>query len=123
MTRRIPLLRVARYLNARLFMSVHSQGFIIQKREKKPSMSPDEAEEELLTYDDLISSRFFLPVVFDHVADKHRAFLSCAVISPLLFNRYEEFHPFLFCQHEKSCYVEFESFNKVSAGFARCIHC
>uniref|UniRef100_A0A673NF03 Ribosome quality control complex subunit NEMF n=1 Tax=Sinocyclocheilus rhinocerous TaxID=307959 RepID=A0A673NF03_9TELE len=41
-------------------------------------------------------------------------FLSCAIIDPLLFNRYEEFHPFLFCQHEKSRSVEFESFNKVS---------
>ncbi|XP_043088326.1 nuclear export mediator factor NEMF-like isoform X2 [Puntigrus tetrazona] len=55
------------------------KGFIIQKREKKPSMSPDEAEEELLTY--------------------------------------EEFHPFLFCQHEKSSYVEFESFNKAVDEF------
>lgn len=112
----IPVLRLARYLNARLFMSVRSQGFILQKSEKKPSMSPDEAEEELLTYDDLISSRCFLPLVFYHVADKHTAFLSRAIINPLLFNRYEEFHPFLFCQHEKSCCVEFESFNKVCAG-------
>lgn len=55
------------------------KGFIIQKSEKKPSMSPDEADEELLTY--------------------------------------EEFHPFLFCQHEKSCYVEFESFNKAVDEF------
>lgn len=59
--------------------SFSGKGFILQKREKKPSMSPDEAEEELLTY--------------------------------------EEFHPFLFCQHEKSCYVEFESFNKAVDEF------
>uniref|UniRef100_A0A672PVD6 Nuclear export mediator factor n=1 Tax=Sinocyclocheilus grahami TaxID=75366 RepID=A0A672PVD6_SINGR len=55
------------------------RGYIIQKSEKKPSMSPDEAEEELLTY--------------------------------------EEFHPFLFCQHEKSRSVEFESFNKAVDEF------
>lgn len=55
------------------------KGFIIQRSEKKPSLSPDEAEEELLTY--------------------------------------EEFHPFLFCQHEKSCHVEFESFNKAVDEF------
>uniref|UniRef100_A0A8C1TYK8 Ribosome quality control complex subunit NEMF n=1 Tax=Cyprinus carpio TaxID=7962 RepID=A0A8C1TYK8_CYPCA len=55
------------------------RGYIIQKSEKKPSMCPDEAEEELLTY--------------------------------------EEFHPFLFCQHEKSRSVEFESFNKVLDEF------
>ncbi len=102
----IPVLRLARYLNARLFTS---QGFILQKREKKPSMSPDEAEDELLTYDDLISSRCVLSLV-----------CLVAVINPLLFNRYEEFHPFLFCQHEKSCYVEFESFNKVCAGYTHC---
>nr|XP_055027508.1 ribosome quality control complex subunit NEMF-like [Misgurnus anguillicaudatus] len=30
---------------------------------------------------------------------------------------YEEFHPFLFCQHEKSHYVEFESFNKAVDEF------
>ncbi|XP_016305355.1 ribosome quality control complex subunit NEMF [Sinocyclocheilus anshuiensis] len=55
------------------------RGYIVQKSEKKPSMSPDEAEEELLTY--------------------------------------EEFHPFLFCQHEKSRSVEFESFNKAVDEF------
>ncbi|XP_039525366.1 nuclear export mediator factor Nemf-like isoform X2 [Pimephales promelas] len=55
------------------------RGFILQKCEKKPSMSPDEADEELLTY--------------------------------------EEFHPFLFCQHAKSRYVEFESFNKAVDEF------
>uniref|UniRef100_A0A8C1KFX9 Ribosome quality control complex subunit NEMF n=1 Tax=Cyprinus carpio TaxID=7962 RepID=A0A8C1KFX9_CYPCA len=55
------------------------RGYIIQKSEKKPSMCPDEAEEELLTY--------------------------------------EEFHPFLFCQHEKSRSVEFESFNKAVDEF------
>ncbi|XP_051723834.1 ribosome quality control complex subunit NEMF-like [Ctenopharyngodon idella] len=55
------------------------RGFIIQNSEKKPSMCPDQAEEELLTY--------------------------------------EEFHPFLFCQHAKSRYVEFESFNKAVDEF------
>ncbi|XP_077077807.1 ribosome quality control complex subunit NEMF isoform X2 [Siphateles boraxobius] len=55
------------------------RGFIIQNSEKKPSLSPDEADEELLTY--------------------------------------EEFHPFLFCQHAKSRYVEFESFNKAVDEF------
>lgn len=30
---------------------------------------------------------------------------------------YEEFHPFLFCQHVKSRYVEFESFNKAVDEF------
>lgn len=30
---------------------------------------------------------------------------------------YEEFHPFLFCQHAKSRYVEFESFNKAVDEF------
>ncbi|XP_073683210.1 ribosome quality control complex subunit NEMF [Garra rufa] len=30
---------------------------------------------------------------------------------------YEEFHPFLFCQHEKSRYVELESFNKAVDEF------
>ncbi|XP_050988498.1 ribosome quality control complex subunit NEMF [Labeo rohita] len=30
---------------------------------------------------------------------------------------YEEFHPFLFCQHEKSRFVEFESFNKAVDEF------
>ncbi|KAL1257316.1 hypothetical protein QQF64_010560 [Cirrhinus molitorella] len=55
------------------------RGYIIQKSEKKPSMCPDQADEELLTY--------------------------------------EEFHPFLFCQHEKSRYVEFETFNKAVDEF------
>lgn len=40
----------------------------------------------------------------------------------LLFHRYEEFHPFLFCQHAKSRYVEFESFNKVCSGFDTNVH-
>lgn len=75
-------------------------------------MCPDEAEEELLTYDDLISSLFSLLSYFSMLLI-NRAFLSCVIINPLLFNRYEEFHPFLFCQHEKSRSVEFESFNKV----------
>ncbi|XP_048047986.1 ribosome quality control complex subunit NEMF-like isoform X2 [Megalobrama amblycephala] len=55
------------------------RGFIIQNSEKKPSMSPDQSQEELLMY--------------------------------------EEFHPFLFCQHAKSRYVEFESFNKAVDEF------
>ncbi|ROL51281.1 Nuclear export mediator factor Nemf [Anabarilius grahami] len=55
------------------------RGFIIQNSEKKPSMCPDQSEEELLMY--------------------------------------EEFHPFLFCQHAKSRYVEFESFNKAVDEF------
>ncbi|XP_067222943.1 ribosome quality control complex subunit NEMF-like isoform X2 [Chanodichthys erythropterus] len=55
------------------------RGFIIQNSEKKPSMCPDQSQEELLMY--------------------------------------EEFHPFLFCQHAKSRYVEFESFNKAVDEF------
>lgn len=35
----------------------------------------------------------------------------------LWFDRYEEFHPFLFFQHSESPYVEFESFNKVCGSF------
>lgn len=30
-----------------------------------------------------------------------------------VFYRYEEFHPFLFSQHSKGPYLEFDSFNKV----------
>lgn len=37
----------------------------------------------------------------------------------LFFHRYEEFHPFLFCQHANSRYVELESFNKVCIGFSQ----
>lgn len=38
----------------------------------------------------------------------------CTFVWPCFwFNRYEEFHPFLFSQHSKSPYVEFESFDKV----------
>ncbi|KAI7804319.1 ribosome quality control complex subunit NEMF-like [Triplophysa rosa] len=33
------------------------------------------------------------------------------------FLTYEEFHPFLFCQHEKSPYVELDSFNKAVDEF------
>lgn len=32
-------------------------------------------------------------------------------------DRYEEFHPFLFSQHSKSPYLEFESFDKVCGSF------
>ncbi|XP_054827883.1 ribosome quality control complex subunit NEMF [Eublepharis macularius] len=55
------------------------KGFIIQKREKKPSLEPNKPAEEILTY--------------------------------------EEFHPFLFSQHSKCPYVEFESFNKAVDEF------
>uniref|UniRef100_A0A8C2T4N1 Ribosome quality control complex subunit NEMF n=1 Tax=Coturnix japonica TaxID=93934 RepID=A0A8C2T4N1_COTJA len=33
-----------------------------------------------------------------------------------VFRRYEEFHPFLFSQHSKCPYLEFDSFNKVQYG-------
>ncbi|XP_072545946.1 ribosome quality control complex subunit NEMF isoform X2 [Salminus brasiliensis] len=59
--------------------SFNGKGYIIQKTEKKPSMTPDKPHEELLTY--------------------------------------EEFHPFLFSQHSKNPYVEFESFNKAVDEF------
>ncbi|XP_075782261.1 ribosome quality control complex subunit NEMF isoform X1 [Pelodiscus sinensis] len=55
------------------------KGFIIQKREKKPSLEPDKPAEEILTY--------------------------------------EEFHPFLFSQHLKCPYMEFESFDKAVDEF------
>ncbi|XP_019743832.1 ribosome quality control complex subunit NEMF isoform X2 [Hippocampus comes] len=55
------------------------KGFIIQKSEKKASLTPGKASEELLTYD--------------------------------------EFHPFLFAQHLKTPYLEFESFNKAVDEF------
>nr|XP_061798442.1 ribosome quality control complex subunit NEMF-like [Nerophis lumbriciformis] len=55
------------------------KGYIIQKSEKKASLTPGKASEELLTYD--------------------------------------EFHPFLFAQHLKSPYLEFESFNKAVDEF------
>uniref|UniRef100_W5LLU1 Ribosome quality control complex subunit NEMF n=1 Tax=Astyanax mexicanus TaxID=7994 RepID=W5LLU1_ASTMX len=57
----------------------NGKGYIIQKTEKKPSMTPDKPHEELLTY--------------------------------------EEFHPFLFAQHSKSPYVEFESYDKAVDEF------
>ncbi|XP_015281094.1 PREDICTED: nuclear export mediator factor NEMF [Gekko japonicus] len=59
--------------------SFDGKGFIIQKREKKPSLEPNKPTEEILTY--------------------------------------EEFHPFLFLQHSKCPYVEFESFNKAVDEF------
>ncbi|XP_077587184.1 ribosome quality control complex subunit NEMF [Stigmatopora nigra] len=55
------------------------KGYIIQKSEKKASLTPVKASEELLTYD--------------------------------------EFHPFLFAQHLKSPYLEFDSFNKAVDEF------
>ncbi|XP_076834269.1 ribosome quality control complex subunit NEMF isoform X2 [Brachyhypopomus gauderio] len=59
--------------------SFNGKGYIIQKTEKKPSMTPDMPHDELLTY--------------------------------------EEFHPFLFAQHSKSPYVEFDSFDKAVDEF------
>uniref|UniRef100_A0A8C3ASP4 Ribosome quality control complex subunit NEMF n=1 Tax=Cyclopterus lumpus TaxID=8103 RepID=A0A8C3ASP4_CYCLU len=56
-----------------------SLGYIIQKSEKKPSLTPDKPSEELLTYD--------------------------------------EFHPFLFAQHRKSPYLEFDTFDKAVDEF------
>ncbi|KAI4903712.1 hypothetical protein NFI96_030768 [Prochilodus magdalenae] len=59
--------------------SFNGKGYIIQKSEKKPSMTPEKPLEELLTY--------------------------------------EEFHPFLFAQHSKSPYLEFETFDKAVDEF------
>ncbi|XP_069008555.1 ribosome quality control complex subunit NEMF [Embiotoca jacksoni] len=59
--------------------SFSGKGFIIQKSEKKPSLTPGKPAEELLTYD--------------------------------------EFHPFLFAQHAKSSYLEFETFDKAVDEF------
>ncbi|XP_077675822.1 ribosome quality control complex subunit NEMF isoform X3 [Eretmochelys imbricata] len=55
------------------------KGYILQKREKKPSLEPDKPAEEILTY--------------------------------------EEFHPFLFSQHLKCPYMEFETFDKAVDEF------
>uniref|UniRef100_A0A671V8Y2 Ribosome quality control complex subunit NEMF n=1 Tax=Sparus aurata TaxID=8175 RepID=A0A671V8Y2_SPAAU len=55
------------------------KGYIIQKSEKKPSLTPGKPSEELLTYD--------------------------------------EFHPFLFAQHAKNPYLEFDSFDKAVDEF------
>ncbi|XP_056248763.1 ribosome quality control complex subunit NEMF-like [Seriola aureovittata] len=55
------------------------KGYIIQKSEKKPSLTPGKPSEELLTY--------------------------------------EEFHPFLFAQHAKSPYLEFDTFDKAVDEF------
>uniref|UniRef100_A0A8C3J495 Ribosome quality control complex subunit NEMF n=1 Tax=Calidris pygmaea TaxID=425635 RepID=A0A8C3J495_9CHAR len=55
------------------------KGYIIQKREKKPSLEPDKPAEDIYTY--------------------------------------EEFHPFLFSQHSKCPYLEFDSFNKAADEF------
>ncbi|XP_060125791.1 ribosome quality control complex subunit NEMF isoform X1 [Zootoca vivipara] len=57
----------------------NGKGYIIQKKEKKPSLEPNKSPEEILTY--------------------------------------EEFHPFLFSQHTKCPYVEFDSFNKAVDEF------
>ncbi|XP_045918424.1 nuclear export mediator factor Nemf-like [Micropterus dolomieu] len=55
------------------------KGYIVQKSEKKPSLTPGKPGEELLTYD--------------------------------------EFHPFLFAQHAKSPYLEFDTFDKAVDEF------
>ncbi|NWH88572.1 NEMF factor, partial [Aegithalos caudatus] len=55
------------------------KGYVIQKREKKPSLEPDKPGEDIYTY--------------------------------------EEFHPFLFSQHSKCPYLEFDSFNKATDEF------
>ncbi|XP_032044715.1 nuclear export mediator factor NEMF [Aythya fuligula] len=55
------------------------KGYIIQKKEKKPSLEPDKPAEDIYTY--------------------------------------EEFHPFLFSQHSKCPYLEFDSFNKAADEF------
>ncbi|GLD47970.1 nuclear export mediator factor NEMF [Lates japonicus] len=55
------------------------KGYIIQKSEQKPSLTPGKPSEELLTYD--------------------------------------EFHPFLFAQHAKSPYLEFDTFDKAVDEF------
>ncbi|NWR56606.1 NEMF factor, partial [Bucorvus abyssinicus] len=55
------------------------KGYIIQKKEKKPSLEPDKPAEDIYTY--------------------------------------EEFHPFLFSQHSKGPYLEFDSFNKAADEF------
>ncbi|KAF3701093.1 Nuclear export mediator factor Nemf Serologically defined colon cancer antigen 1 -like protein [Channa argus] len=55
------------------------KGYIIQKSEKKPSLTPGKPSEELLTYD--------------------------------------EFHPFLFAQHVKCPYLEFDTFDKAVDEF------
>ncbi|NXA75241.1 NEMF factor, partial [Thryothorus ludovicianus] len=55
------------------------KGYVIQKREKKPSLEPDKPAEDIYTY--------------------------------------EEFHPFLFSQHSKCPYLEFDSFNKAADEF------
>ncbi|KFQ26947.1 Nuclear export mediator factor Nemf, partial [Merops nubicus] len=57
----------------------NGKGYIIQKREKKPSLEPDKPAEDIYTY--------------------------------------EEFHPFLFSQHSKCPYLEFDSFNKAADEF------
>ncbi|NXN83467.1 NEMF factor, partial [Bombycilla garrulus] len=55
------------------------KGYVIQKREKKPSLEADKPAEDIYTY--------------------------------------EEFHPFLFSQHSKCPYLEFDSFNKATDEF------
>ncbi|NXH20954.1 NEMF factor, partial [Bucco capensis] len=63
----------------RLTDNFSGKGYVIQKREKKPSLEADKAAEEIYTY--------------------------------------EEFHPFLFSQHSKCPYLEFDSFNKAADEF------
>ncbi|XP_072194828.1 ribosome quality control complex subunit NEMF [Excalfactoria chinensis] len=57
----------------------NGKGYIIQKKEKKPSLEPNKPAEDIYTY--------------------------------------EEFHPFLFSQHSKCPYLEFDSFNKAADEF------
>ncbi|XP_069712886.1 ribosome quality control complex subunit NEMF [Phaenicophaeus curvirostris] len=59
--------------------SFNGKGYVIQKREKKPSLEPNKPAEDIYTY--------------------------------------EEFHPFLFSQHSKCPYLEFDSFNKAVDEF------
>uniref|UniRef100_A0A669BYM7 Ribosome quality control complex subunit NEMF n=1 Tax=Oreochromis niloticus TaxID=8128 RepID=A0A669BYM7_ORENI len=66
-------------INLQLNLNFSGKGYIIQKTEKKPSLTPGKPSEELLTYD--------------------------------------EFHPFLFAQHAKSPYLEFDTFDKAVDEF------
>lgn len=38
-------------------------------------------------------------------------------------SRYDEFHPFLFAQHAKSPYLEFDTFDKVNINMAAVLLC
>lgn len=80
------------------------QGYIIQKSEKKASVTPGKPCEELFTYVSdcclCVSRKKFAVSVYD----------IWFVMSAF---RYDEFHPFLFAQHAKSPYLEFDNFDKV----------